>query len=262
MAKVTVWFEVVVNNLMDGDWRKMTFEAQRGFAVAFFELAIVATLSVMATDLDAKDQNPEVSFLNCNITIAELEAEVGALCSDQTGRIRFEILGSNRSSSGLMGDMTPVFNNFWRDNEGVPEYRISLVPFFDAPNVWQVTYIGGNSDILSTTFDFFVWSRNFSIPGVGRNDLAVPYGPTRTIKCLKEVDKTDPFRQCISYYTAMVCDSWHNKNNQPVTVVSYPTIAVRTESYEDSIFMMENFEIIQRTAESILSKILNLSCEL
>ncbi|MEO1256014.1 MAG: hypothetical protein AAFY41_14185 [Bacteroidota bacterium] len=43
--------------------------------------------------------------------------------------------------------------------------------------------------------------------------------------------------------------------------MTYPTISVRSEGYEASIVMMDNYEVIQRKAEEILNQILNISCE-
>jgi hypothetical protein len=239
----------------------MTFNIRQTFGERAVRFTLVTIFFILASSLNAKQDKQEVLFSNCDITISDLERKTGILCSNQAGGIKFEIQGDNRSNSGLMGDMTPVFNNFWRERDHLPEYTISLTPYRYAPNVWRVHYLGEDGEELSSTFNYFVWSRNFSVPGVGRNDLAISYSPTRTIKCFKEADNPNMFRGCITYYTALVCDTWHNRNSHPVTVVNYPTIAVRTESYESSISMMRNFEVIQRIAEKLLNQTRKLSCE-
>ncbi|WP_223636522.1 hypothetical protein [Rhodobacter sp. TJ_12] len=220
----------------------------------------VAILLATASSLNAQQRNPKILLPDCSITLSDLEGGDHFLCESQNGDIRFEILSGNRANSGLMGDATPIFNNFWRNPGEIPGYSISLTPYREVPNIWKVKYLDGGGREIPTVFQYFIWSRNFSALGVGRNDFAIPYGPTRTIKCLNEHDESEPFKRCIAYYTALVCETWHNRYNQPVTVVSYPTIAVRSESYRASTLMMENYETIQRTAEKILNQVLNISC--
>ncbi|MEO1256013.1 MAG: hypothetical protein AAFY41_14180 [Bacteroidota bacterium] len=84
-----------------------------------------------------------------------------------------------------MGDTTPIFNNFWRKQDAVPEYSISLTPFREVSNIWKVHYLDDDGWEINTTFDYFIWSRSFSVPGVGQNEFAVSYSPTRAIKCFK-----------------------------------------------------------------------------
>lgn len=223
-------------------------------------IVLIVLFYFAASILNAEQTNQEFSFLHCDITVSDLEGRKVDLCSDQSGDIKFEVQGGNRANSGLMGDMTPVFNNFWRNSLAAQNYTISLTPHLEVSDIWKVHYLGEGGEEISSTFSYFVWSRNFSAPGVGQNDLAIPYSPTRTIKCLREPDSEKPFDACITYYTAVVCESWHNRKNRPVTVVSYPTISVRTENYEASILMMDNFELVQRTAERILNQVLSLSC--
>lgn len=223
-------------------------------------LFLVAILFAIASSSSAQKGNQSILFSDCTITLSNLEGEEVFFCANKNRDIKFEIQSGNRSNSGRMGDTTPIFNNFWRNQDAVPEYSISLTPFREVSNIWKVHYLDDGGQEINTTFDYFIWSRNFSAPGVGQNEFAVSYSPTRAIKCLKKQDDSNPFRECITYYTALVCESWHNRNNQPVTVVTYPTISVRSESYEASIIMMDNYEVIQRKAEEILNQILNISC--
>jgi hypothetical protein len=239
----------------------MIFDIRQTFAEGTVRFTLLTVFFILASSLNAKQDNQGILFSHCDIAISDLEYETEVLCSDQTGGIIFQTQSGNKSNTGRMGDMTPVFNNFWRDRGRIPEYTISLIPYRYAPNVWRVHYLGEDGEELPTIFSYFVWSRNFSVPGVGRNDLAISYSPTRTIKCFNEAGNPNMFRGCITYYTALVCDTWHNRNNHPVTVVSYPTIAVRTEDYESSISMMRNFGAIQGIAEKLLNQTLNLSCE-
>lgn len=238
----------------------MFFYARQILAERTVIFILITIFFASTSAMNAKTKNPKISFSDCSVSLSDLEGGTLDLCENQNGNIKFKILSGNRSNSGLMGDATPIFNNFWRNLDAVPEYSISLTPFRKVSNIWRVHYLDDDGREIHTTFDYFIWSRNFSVPGVGQNKFAVPYSPTRAIKCLKEQDDSNPFRGCITYYTALVCDSWHNRNNQPVTVVTYPTISVRSESYEASITMLDNYEVIQRKAEEILNQILNISC--
>lgn len=224
-------------------------------------LFVVAIFFATASALNAKQDNQNISFSDCSVTLSDLESEKVHLCGNHDGDIKFEIQSGNRANSGRMGDATPIFNNFWRNQRVAPEYSISLTPYLEIPNIWRVQYLDDGGRKVSGAFIYFIWSRNFSVPSVGQNDLAIPYSPTRTIKCLKKHDDSKLFRRCITYYTALVCESWHSRNNHPVTVATYPTIAVRSESYEASMLMMDNYEVIQGTAEKILNQVLNISCE-
>ncbi len=226
-----------------------------------FALSINFAHFSTASELNANADNQELSFSQCDIDLSSLDYRQSHLCSDQTGGITFEFTGLNRANSGLMGDTTPIFNNFWRNEGETPDYTISLTPFSEAPEMWQVQYLREDGSEINTTFSYFIWSRNFSAPGVGKNEFAIPFGPTRSLKCLKDAEGEHPLNQCIAYYTAAVCATWHDRYNQPVRLVRYPTISARSDGYESSLLMMRQFEVVQRTAEELLDKTLTISCD-
>lgn len=202
-----------------------------------------------------------LEFIGCEVELADISYPGAELCWDRSGKIRVEAQIPNRAVVGKLGDLTPVLNNFARKSDTPPKFDILITASDIDPNIRKVVFFDDAGDLVDTTFSFFVWSRNMYTGRHRANDYALAFNPTRSIKCYNTEFEPTKFEGCITYYTATACDSWHGRFVGQNPSVSFPTLAFRTYSYQDSVFMLENFSDVQVQAEILLNETLHLTCE-
>lgn len=207
----------------------------------------------------------EISFSSCSISRSDLELNRSStkpiqICSDDDSSIKIELQRPNRAELGRTGDLTQIFNQFGLDSP-LGELAASYVFERFYPRVWVVIFRDTNQEVINTISTTFVWSRDFDRLTAKKNKYATLFGPTRAIRCHNIKAKQGEFEGCITYYNAPVCDVWNQGTPGPIKPTHFPVIAVRTETNEDSLKMLRNYEIIQQMAEELLSEILEISCE-